>query len=289
MRGRRRRGQPAGTRYDHASQRSAGTVIQEYSTSFGWASRLLHEPVRTHVRSLYALVRIADEIVDDPALDLADEGRRQMLEALEQETAQAIAQGRSTNLVVHAFALAAREHGIGQELIGPFFASMRADLEIATHDEASLAEYVHGSAEVVGLMCLRVFVAGDDAQYERLREPARALGSAFQKVNFLRDLAEDHDQLGRRYFPGLDPEDFDDAQRDVLLDEIDAELELARTAIGQLPASSRSAVAAAHGLYRALSERLRATPAARIREARVRVPDHHKARILAQVLIGGRS
>src|SRR5699024_10154677 len=152
MRGRRRRGQPAGTRYDHASQRSAGTVIQEYSTSFGWASRLLHEPVRTHVRSLYALVRIADEIVDDPALDLADEGRLQMLEALEQETAQAIAQGRSTNLVVHAFALAAREHGIGQELIGPFFASMRADLEIATHDEASLAEYVHGSAEVVGLM-----------------------------------------------------------------------------------------------------------------------------------------
>lgn len=289
MRGRRRRGQPAGTRYDHASQRSAGTVIQEYSTSFGWASRLLHEPVRTHVRSLYALVRIADEIVDDPALDLADEGRRQMLEALEQETAQAIAQGRSTNLVVHAFALAAREHGIGQELIGPFFASMRADLEIATHDEASLAEYVHGSAEVVGLMCLRVFVAGDDAQYERLREPARALGSAFQKVNFLRDLAEDHDQLGRSYFPGLDPEDFDDAQRDLLLDEIDAELELARTAIGQLPASSRSAVAAAHGLYRALSERLRATPAARIREARVRVPDHHKVRILAQVLIGGRS
>ena len=289
MRGRRRRGQPAGTRYDHASQRSAGTVIQEYSTSFGWASRLLHEPVRTHVRSLYALVRIADEIVDDPALDLADEGRRQMLEALERETAQAIAQGRSTNLVVHAFALAAREHGIGQELIGPFFASMRADLEIATHDEASLAEYVHGSAEVVGLMCLRVFVAGDDAQYERLREPARALGSAFQKVNFLRDLAEDHDQLGRSYFPGLDPEDFDDAQRDVLLDEIDAELELARTAIGQLPASSRSAVAAAHGLYRALSERLRATPAARIREARVRVPDHHKVRILAQVLIGGRS
>ena len=289
MRGRRRRGRPAGTRYDHASQRSAGTVIQEYSTSFGWASRLLHEPVRTHVRSLYALVRIADEIVDDPALDLADEGRLQMLEALEQETAQAIAQGRSTNLVVHAFALAAREHGIGQELIGPFFASMRADLEIATHDEASLAEYVHGSAEVVGLMCLRVFVAGDDAQYERLREPARALGSAFQKVNFLRDLAEDHDQLGRSYFPGLDPEDFDDAQRDVLLDEIDAELEFARTAIGQLPASSRSAVAAAHGLYRALSERLRATPAARIREARVRVPDHHKARILAQVLIGGRS
>lgn len=289
MRGRRRRGQPAGTRYDHASQRSAGTVIQEYSTSFGWASRLLHEPVRTHVRSLYALVRIADEIVDDPALDLADEGRLQMLEALEQETAQAIAQGRSTNLVVHAFALAAREHGIGQELIGPFFASMRADLEIATHDEASLAEYVHGSAEVVGLMCLRVFVAGDDAQYERLREPARALGSAFQKVNFLRDLAEDHDQLGRSYFPGLDPEDFDDAQRDVLLDEIDAELELARPAIGQLPASSRSAVAAAHGLYRALSERLRATPAARIREARVRVPDHHKVRILAQVLIGGRS
>lgn len=289
MRGRRGRAAPVGTRYDHAAQRSAATVIEQYSTSFGWASRLLHDPVRTHVRSLYALVRIADEIVDDPALDLTDEERRQMLDALESETTRAIERGRSANLVVHAFALAARQHGIDQELIGPFFASMRADLEVSTHDAESLAQYVHGSAEVVGLMCLRVFVAGDTAQYEQLREPARALGSAFQKVNFLRDLAEDHDQLGRSYFPGLDPEDFSDRERDQLLDEIDAELGLADTAIPQLPRSSRCAVAAAHGFYRALAERLRATPAAQIRRRRVRVPDHQKARILAQVLIGGRA
>lgn len=288
MRDRRRRGQPAGTRYDHASQRSAGTVIQEYSTSFGWASRLLHEPVRTHVRSLYALVRIADEIVDDPALDLADEGRRQMLEALEQETAQAIAQGRSTNLVVHAFALAAREHGIGQELIGPFFASMRADLEIATHDEASLAEYVHGSAEVVGLMCLRVFVAGDDAQYERLREPARALGSAFQKVNFLRDVREDSHDLGRNYLPGRDPRALTEDDVRELADDIDSDLRTARAAIERIPGRDRLAVLAAHDLFAELNDRIRVAGAAGVSAGRVRVPDPVKLGVIARAAASGR-
>ena len=164
---------------------------------------------------------------------------------------------------------------------------MRADLR-STHDAES-SRSTHGSAEVVGLMCLRVFVGGDQAAYARLRVPAQSLGSAFQKVNFLRDLAEDHDQLGRSYFPGLDPEDFGDGERDRLLDEIDAELALAATAIPQMPPSSRRAVAAAHAFYRALSQRLRATPAAQIRRARVRVPDHQKARILARVMIGGRA
>lgn len=274
------------SRYDEVAQRSAACVIAGYSTSFGWASRLLEEPVRANVRNIYALVRVADETVDDPDPGLALEDRSQMLDDLETETAQAIRRGRSTNLVVQAFAVTARRYGIGQDLIAPFFASMRADLAVAEHDPQSLDEYVYGSAEVVGLMCLRVFVDGDDATYQRLLEPARALGSAFQKVNFLRDLGEDHDLLGRTYFPGLDPAAFSDAHRDQLLDEIDAELDLAATAIAQLPRSSRRAVAAAHGLYQGLSRRLRATPAARIRTSRVRVPDHEKARILARVLIG---
>ena len=280
---------PVGSRYDQAAQRSAATVIGEYSTSFGWASRLLQEPVRAHVRSIYALVRVADEIVDDADLDLDAGMRRELLDDLEKETLKAVDRGHSTNLVVHAFALAARGHGIDSELIAPFFASMRADLDVSVHDPASLEQYVYGSAEVVGLMCLHVFVGGDPAAYARLRDPARSLGSAFQKVNFLRDLAEDHDQLGRSYFPGLDPTNFGDRERDQLLDEIDAELAVAAAAIDELPHSSRRAVAAAHAFYRALSERLRATPAAQIRRARVRVPDHHKARILARVIVGGRA
>ena len=275
-------------RYDHVAQASARTVIAGYSTSFGWAARLLAEPVRTHVRSIYALVRVADETVDDPDPQLSRAVRTQMLDDLAAETGRAVQRGRSTNLVVQAFAITARRHGIGADLIDPFFASIRADLTVAEHDQASLDEYVHGSAEVVGLMCLRVFVAGDETAYARLRAPAQCLGSAFQKVNFLRDLAEDHDQLGRTYFPGLDPSDFSDAHRDQLLDDIDAELRRAATAIPHLPADSRRAVAAAHGLYSALSRRLRATPAAQIRRTRVRVPDREKARILAGVLLGRR-
>jgi len=275
-----------GARYDRVAQRSARTVIAGYSTSFGWAVRLLEEPVRTHVRSIYALVRVADETVDDPDPLLPDTLRAQMLDDLAAETARAVQRGRSTNLVVQAFAITARRHGIGPDLIDPFFASMRADLSVTEHDPASLQEYVHGSAEVVGLMCLRVFVAGDGAAYARLREPAQSLGAAFQKVNFLRDLAEDHDQLGRTYFPGLDPASFSDAHRDQLLDDIDADLARAAAAIPQLPGGSRRAVAAAHGLYSALSRRLRATPAAEIRRSRVRVPDHEKAQILARVLLG---
>ncbi|MDN6400892.1 MAG: squalene/phytoene synthase family protein [Brachybacterium sp.] len=264
-------------RYDRVAQRSAGCVIAGYSTSFGWATRLLEEPVRTHVRSIYALVRIADETVDDPDPTFSAAERSRLLEGLAAETARAVAGARAPNRVVPAFALTARRRGIGPALIDPFFASMRADLSVAEHDEASLAEYVHGSAEVVGLMCLRVFLDGDDAACARLAPAASALGAAFQKVNFLRDLAEDHDELGRTYFPGLDVDDFGDAERDRLLDDIDADLALAGTAIPHLPVSSRRAVAAAHGFYGALSRRLRTTPAQQIRRARVRVPAHEQA------------
>ncbi|AXK47009.1 phytoene/squalene synthase family protein [Brachybacterium saurashtrense] len=284
----RERTVPAATLYDRVAQRSAECVIAGYSTSFGWASRLLDEPVRTHVRSIYALVRIADEVVDDPEPALTVQERSRMLEDLAAETARALAGGRSTNLVVQAFAVTARRCGIDAALIDPFFASMRADLTVAVHDRASLAEYVHGSAEVVGLMCLRVFLDGDEAEYARLAPAASALGAAFQKVNFLRDLAEDHDQLGRVYGPGLDPAAFDDARRDLLLDEIEADLAHAATALPHLPSSSRRAVAAAHGLYAELARRLRATPAARIRRARVRVPAPRKALVLTRAALGVR-
>src|SRR5699024_635000 len=178
--------------------------------------------------------------------------------------------------------------GIGAELIDPFFASMRADLTVCAHDPVSLAQYVHGSAEVVGLMCLRVFVDGSDAEHDRLAPAARALGAAFQEVDVLRDLAEAHDELGRTYFPGLDPDPFADAHPDRLLDDIDAALAHAASALPQLPASSRRAVGAAHGLYAALSRRLRATPAAQIRRARVRVSDPEKAFVLARAVLAGR-
>lgn len=274
-------------RYDRVAQASAAAVISGYSTSFGWATRLLAQAERRDVRSIYALVRVADEIVDDPDLGPDPALRRRLLDGLEEETMGAIASGRSANLVVHAFAGAARRHGIDASLVEPFFASMRADLTQTDHTDRSLDEYVYGSAEVVGLMCLKIFIAGDAAAYERLSPSARRLGSAFQKVNFLRDLADDYDVLGRRYFPQLDPARFSDAHRDELLDDIDEDLAVAATGIAELPASSRRAVQAAHALFGALSEKLRRTPASDIRRTRVRVPDGSKAMILLRVFARG--
>lgn len=278
---------PASSRasYDAAARASAATVIDHYSTSFGWATRLLREPVRTHVRSIYALVRVADELVDDAGQSWTLQRRAELLDGLHAETLRALTEGGSANLVVHAFALTAIQHGIGPDLIDPFFDSMRADLKVQVHDETSLASYVYGSAEVVGLMCLRVFVAGSQQRYDRLAPGARRLGAAFQKVNFLRDLHADHSLLGRTYFPGVDLSTFSDRERDLLLDDIDADLAAAGLAIRELPPSSRRAVRAAHGLFAELSARLRHTPAEQIARERVRVPDLVKARIVAQALV----
>jgi 15-cis-phytoene synthase len=284
---------PPSSLYDSVSEQSAAVIIRRYSSSFGVASRLLAEPVRTQVRNVYALVRVADEIVDNPDPGLGPEPRARMLDWLHDDVRHALETGYSGNLVVHAFARTAVGCGIGEELIDPFFESMRADLATTIHTQDSFDRYVYGSAEVVGLMCLRVFLAGDAAgaragDYARLAPGARRLGAAFQKLNFLRDLAEDHDSLGRCYFPGLEIERFCDADRDRILEDIAADLDAAAAAIPALPASSRTAVRAAHATFTELAARLRATPAAEIRRTRVRVPNPVKARIVAGALRGGR-
>nr|ANY57953.1 phytoene synthase [uncultured bacterium] len=281
---------PPRSLYDSVSEGSAALVIREYSSSFGLASRLLAEPVRTQVRNVYALVRVADEIVDNPDPDLGLEARARMLTWLHDDVRHALRTGYSGNLVVHAFSRTALGCGIGEELVDPFFESMRTDLATTSHTPASFDRYVYGSAEVVGLMCLRVFLSGDRVgDYDRLAHGARRLGAAFQKLNFLRDLAEDHDALHRCYFPGLDLERFSDADRDRILDDIAADLDAAALAVPQLPASSRRAVRAAHATFTELAARLRATPAAEIRRSRVRVPDSVKLRLLAGAVYGGRS
>jgi phytoene synthase len=275
--------------YDVVAERSAALVIRSYSTSFGLASRLLSAPVRGHVRNIYALVRIADEIVDDPDLALDRADRAELLDRLQEDTEAALRRGRSSNLVVHAFATTARTAGIGRDLVVPFFDSMRTDLDVTRHDAASLDRYVYGSAEVVGLMCLRVFLLDPRSStgYDALAPGARRLGAAFQKVNFLRDLAEDHDQLGRSYFPDLDPASLTDRERDVVLDDIDGDLAAAAAVVPLLPPSSRRAVAAAHALFAELSRRLRVTPAARIRTERVSVPTSVKARVVLRAVTSG--
>ena len=287
---------PSRSLYDAVAEGSAALVMRQYSTSFGLASLLFAEPVRTQVRNVYALVRVADEIVDNPDPALGPEPRARMLARLHDDVRQAMRTRYSANLVVHAFARSAVGCGIGDELIDPFFASMRMDLETTAHSPESFDRYIYGSAEVVGLMCLRVFLASDSADardrsrdYDRLAPGARRLGAAFQKLNFLRDLAEDHDTLRRRYFPGLDVDKFSDDDRDRLLDDIEADLEAAAAVVPELPVSSRRAVRVAHATFSELAARLRATPAAEIRRTRVRVPDPVKVRLVAGALYGGRS
>lgn len=285
--------------YDSVAETSSAVIIRRYSNSFGLASRLLAEPVRTHVRNIYALVRVADEIVDNPDTAIGIEPRATMLDWLHQDVRHAVNCGYSANLAVHAFARTALECGISAELIDPFFASMQMDLERGVHTQESFDRYVYGSAEVVGLMCLRVFLAQDAASevgsraaerdYQRLTPGARRLGAAFQKLNFLRDLADDHGQLDRCYFPGVDVEQFTNADRDRILDDIAADLDAAAAVIPDLPDNSRRAVRVAHATFAELADRLRQTTAAEIRRTRVRVPDSTKVRIALGALSRGRS
>jgi len=280
--------------YDRVAEETASVVIRRYSTSFGLAAKLLGPGVRQHVENIYALVRVADEIVDGAAVEsgLDTVGAARQLNELERETEAAIAEGFSSNLVVHAFALTARETGFGAEYTAPFFESMRTDLTATEHDRESFDAYVYGSAEVVGLMCLRAFLQGaplTDAENERFVTGARALGAAFQKVNFLRDLAADFETLGRSYFPGVSVDSFTEEDKIRLLDDIDDDLRLSATVIPDLPASSRKAVALAQGLFAELSVRLRATPADELRRVRIRVPNPVKLRIAAGAMLGAKA
>lgn len=267
--------------YDGTARDAAAVVVARYSTSFGIACRLLGRRVRPHVRNVYALVRIADEIVDGPAAaaGVPPAALRSLLDELESETRSAIERGFSTNLVVHAFAATARECAITSAHIAPFFASMRADLTVRTHDAASHDAYVYGSAEVVGLMCLQTFVNAGRAQpvaaAPDLVDGARRLGAAFQDVNFLRDAAHDMRALGRDYLGAVD--------REAVLDRIDADLDAAAAVIPRLPADCRRAVTVAHDLFAELALRLRNAPAG---SGRVRVPDARKGLIAARAVLG---
>ncbi|RFA16306.1 phytoene synthase [Subtercola boreus] len=277
--------------YDRVAVETAGIVIHRYSTSFGLASRLLSPPVRRHVDNIYALVRLADEVVDGVAASasLGAPEIARLLDTLEQETLDAMTVGYSTNLIVHAFALTAREVSFGPELVVPFYASMRADLTESEHTPESFEEYVYGSAEVVGLMCLCAFLEGHTVSEDRrstLVDGARHLGAAFQKINFLRDLSADFAGLGRSYFPGVNVSTFGETAKSDILDDIDNDLRIARASLPLLPSSSRRAVALAQGLFGELTRRLRDTPAAVLAETRIRVPNPVKLRIAASAAAG---
>ena len=278
------------TAYSQAAQRSARVVITRYSTSFSLACRLLDPASARHISNIYALVRLADEIVDGVAAEagLDTAATAAALDELQAATTTALSTGWSSNLVVHAFALSARATGITTELLDPFFDSMRQDLEPVAHTEESLRQYIYGSAEVIGLMCLQVFKAIPGAPQgpeDVLHSAARSLGAAFQKVNFLRDAAADTQQLGRGYLPGTDLEHLDDAARDRLVADIRADLAAARAGLPYLAAPAARAVRLAHDLFAELTAAIAAQPAAALRTRRISVSTPRKALLAARVLL----
>ncbi len=268
--------------YSDTATRSAGVVIGSYSTSFGMACLILGAQQRRHIENIYALVRVADEVVDGAAAaaGLSSEDVCWQLDHLEQETERAMECGYSTNMVVHAFAVTARRTGIDASLTRPFFESMRTDVVESVHSAETLAQYIYGSAEVVGLMCLKVFQtmhSSSTGHEEELVASARALGAAFQKVNFLRDLGADSSDLGRYYFPGLDPTVFSETHKQQLLDDIRHDLAVARHGMGYLAPAARRSVRLAHDLFLALVNKIDGIPAKKLVTQRVRVPGWQKA------------
>lgn len=268
-------------------------VIGSYSTSFGLATRLLGKRHRNHVRNIYALVRIADEIVDGVASEAGLTPAEQMdaLKRYSAETHLAMRIGYSSDLIIHSFARTARVAGIDETLTRPFFASMRADLlgtgekENIFDDEAHAA-YVHGSAEVVGLMCLRVFTRDrrfTHAEQQRVEHGARQLGAAFQNINFLRDLGDDTRRLGRSYLGNEQP--LTDEQLQSWVARIRSQLSDAEKAIPSLPFDARAAVRSALALFSQLTDRIARTPATELYRTRIRVPDPVKAVLVSSAVL----
>jgi 15-cis-phytoene synthase len=249
-----------------------------YSTSFFIASMLLERETRSSIHAIYGFVRFADEIVDT----FHDQDQDALLTRFEAETYEAIGRGFSLHPILNSFQRCVNEFGIDRPLIAAFFKSMRADLSARTFVRADFEDYVYGSAEVVGLMCLKVFAAGNDQYYVKHQESARALGAAFQKVNFLRDLKDDTERLGRSYFPEVDPRNFTGEDKLLIEREIASDFDRALSGIRALPSDARSGVYMAYVYYRALFRRLQAAPPERIRSMRIRVSTPQKLLLLAQ-------
>ena len=269
--------------YAKTSYELCKKLTLSYSTSFSQSINLFHKAIRNDIFAIYALVRVGDEIVD--TFNGSSDEKRRLLKHLETEVYDALSAQHSANPIVHAFTLTANRYGIGADLIAPYFASMAMDLEPVKYTRNTYAEYIYGSAEVIGLMCLKVFCDGDEKQYQKLSNGAKSLGSAYQKVNFLRDIASDYNERGRVYFPGVSFESFNEAMKKDIISEIKSEFEHARPFIKELPRHSQKPVALSYAYYSELLEKLHATPADTLKQTRVRVADAKKMTLLFQTVL----
>lgn len=264
--------------YDRSAFDASRVITNLYSTSFSLGIRMLHRRFRDPVYGVYGFVRYADEIVDT----MYDQDQEVLFEKFCADTWQAIEQKLSLNPVLHAFQNVVHRYGIDRELIEAFLCSMRMDLTKQRYDECGYDAYIYGSAEVVGLMCLRVFTENNDAAYERLKPFAKRLGAAFQKVNFLRDVQSDYAERGRVYFPNVDFERFTASDKQKIEADIQNDFDEAWKGLVQLPRSARFGVYLAFVYYTHLFKRIKRVNPSRILQERIRVPDNTKLWLLAR-------
>ncbi len=264
--------------FDALSRQCSKLTTEKYSTSFSSAIKLLHADLRTPVFNIYGFVRFADEIVDT----FHQYDKTRLLAEFKEETYAAIERGISLNPILHSFQMTVNEYKISPALIEAFFKSMEMDLSSASYSKEGYKEYIYGSAEVVGLMCLYVFCEGNKDAYEKLKPYAQSLGAAFQKVNFLRDANADYTQLNRTYFPDVDFRNFTaDVKKEIEAD-IAADFTHAFEGILQLPVKARFGVYVAYKYYLSLFKKIKHANAASILQQRIRIPNYGKAFILAK-------
>ncbi|HER07785.1 MAG TPA: phytoene/squalene synthase family protein [Bacteroides sp.] len=267
--------------YDINSLEISRLTTRNYSTSFSMGVRLLQKPYRLPIYAIYGFVRVADEIVDT----FHDHDKKVLLDNFRKDTFQAITEKISTNPILHSFQWVVNHYHIDHALIHAFLDSMETDLTDKQHDEASFKKYVYGSAEVVGLMCLRVFYHNDDAGYRALIHPARKLGEAFQKINFLRDIHSDFRERGRFYFPGIDLRDFSDATKKTIEKDIQQDFEEASQGIRKLNRASRLGVLVSYTYYLKLFRKIKRTSADKVFQKRFRISNFRKFYLLGSLWI----
>lgn len=262
--------------YDRTCMECSKLITKNYSTSFSMGIKVFDKKFRAPIYAIYGFVRFADEIVDT----FHDKPKAKLLEKFKRDTYEAINHKISLNPVLHSFQEVVHEYNIDFELIDAFLKSMEMDLFFHKYEDALYKEYIYGSAEVVGLMCLKVFCKGNKEEYEKLKDPACKLGSAFQKINFLRDMKSDFAERGRVYFPKIDYTRFSQKEKEQIEKDIKSDFDDAYRGIVQLPVGARFGVYLAYVFYIKLFEKIKNSPVSSIKEERIRVNDANKVYLL---------
>jgi phytoene synthase len=268
--------------FDTVSFKCSRLITNHYSTSFSLAVKMLSPSIREGIYSIYGFVRFADEIVDS----FHDYDKEYLINDFEKEYYKAMQIGISLNPILNSFQHTVKQYNITDDLVQDFLKSMKLDLVKSNYNtQTEYEDYIYGSADVVGLMCLKIFVKGNNQKYEQLKSEAMRLGSAFQKVNFLRDLKEDNLVLNRNYFPGIDLNTFDENAKNSIIKEIEEDFRVAYQGIVKLPIEAKFGVYTAYIYYKKLLQKLKNTPYHEIGNSRIRVSNYTKAGLLAQSFV----